>query len=268
MSGGLTVHNARSEDAAALDVRSRLNNERGSFDLAAWIGEHARLGPEARLLDVGCGTGQLLLRYGETALRHGRCVAVDVSAGSLALLGEAAAHLGDVGLEIACLDMDALASPGVRPEWTGFTHIVSAYSLYYSADATRLLGGLQSRLHPEGTLLVVAPAPSNNAAWFALLERAGVEIPASIRAVSTFLERIVLPFGRRSFASVEVRLATNTVRLASADEVEAYWRSNTYFDDAATPAVRAAAEAACRAPGGFVNEKHVGLVAMRGRKQP
>lgn len=266
MSDALTLHNARSENASALDLRSRLNNERGSFDLAAWMRAHAKLERGARLLDVGCGTGQLLLRYGEAALRHGQCVAIDISPQSLAQLREAAACGGYSRLETACLDMDCLAAPEAHPEWRDFTHIVAAYALYYAADAPGLLAGLAARLHPEGTLLVVAPAPGNNAEWFALLEQAGVEIPATIRAVATFLERIVLPFALRRFTSVRVELATNTVQLTSPAEIDAYWQSNIYFDSRASAAVASCAAEICHAQGGLENHKRIGLVAMRGRR--
>lgn len=260
--------NDRSQDPAALDARTRLNQTRGSLDLATWLYERAGIGEDARLLDVGCGTGQVMLRYGAAALRHGRCVALDVSEESLRVLRQAAKGPAYARLETACIDMDTLAQAGVHTELCGFTHIVSAYALYYSADAVRLLQGLVRRLDPAGSLLVVAPAPGNNAEWFSLLEAAGARVPDRIHAVEEFLERIVVPFALRNFESVQIELATNTVQFDSPEEVETYWRSNIYFDTTATPRVRARAEEMFKMRGGFVNHKRFGLVAMRNRMAP
>lgn len=268
MTDALTRDNARSENPAALNLRARLNHEKGSFDLAAWLRGHAHIGRGARLLDIGCGTGRLLMRYGEEALHDGRCVAIDISEASLRELRQAASLAGLAGLETACLDMDTLASPDAHTELRGFTHIVSAYALYYSLDAARLLAGLCYRLSPDGTLLVVAPAPGNNVEWFELLERAGVRLPDRILDVTSFLERTVLPFALRNFSSVQVEVATNTVRLESPEEIEAYWRSNVYFDAKASDAVRVSAAEICRVRGGLTNHKRIGLVTMRGRGSP
>lgn len=268
MTDAVTQGNRRSENSTALNVRARLNNERGSFDLGAWMREKIDVGPDTRLLDVGCGTGGLLSRYGEPALRHGSCVAIDVSPESLEELRRIAMAARYDKLETACIDMDALATDGAYPELREFTHIVSAYALYYSADAARLLHGLRARLHAGGSLWVVGPAPGNNAGWFDLLAQAGVQIPARIHAVSTFLERVVLPFALRGFASVQVDLVTNTVRFESPDEVALYWRSNIYFDATASDAVRACAVEVCRKQGGVTNHKRIGIVAMRGRTNP
>ncbi len=264
----MTQDNARSEDPTALNARSRLNNECGSFDLAAWVRKQARLEPGARLLDVGAGTGQLLLRYAGAVLRAGSCVAVDVSAASLRELQAALPASGYSNVETACFDMDLLAESQWRPELRNFTDILSAYALYYSADANRLLAGLSGRLHPDGCLIVVAPAPGNNVEWFALLERAGVRVPAKVHAVSTFLDDTVLPFARRHFAAVTAEFETNTVRLDSVDEIDAYWRSNIYFEPSKSEALHACARDLCREQGGLVNRKRIGLVTMRGRLAP
>lgn len=265
MTDALTQRNTRSENAAAFNVRAQFNNQRGSFDLGSWLHERIGIGPDARLLDVGCGTGSLLSRYGESALRHGRCVAIDVSPDRLVELRRTVEAAGYDKLETVCIDMDSLAEDEAHPELRGFTHIVSAHVLYYSADAEHMLHGLRVRLHPSGSLWFVGPAPGNNDAWFDLLAQAGVRIPAEIHAVSTFLERVAFPFALRCFESVQVELATNTVRFESPEKIGLYWRSNIYFDATASDAVRARAAEICRDRGALTNHKRIGLVAMRGR---
>lgn len=263
MSTGRMQTRLHGHDPAALELRTRVNTERGSFDLGSWLRERLRVPPGARLLDVGCGTGTLLSRYAADALRTGHCVALDVSADSLRKFQQAARAGGYESLETVCSDMDTLAAPGAHPGLRDFTHIVSAYALYYSADANRLLEGLFARLHPEGHLFVAAPAPGNNREWFGLLDEAGVRIPPAILQVAAFLERTVLPFALRRFASVQTDIACNTVRFESFEQIADYWRSNIYYVPGTTPALHAATRRLGGIP--FTNRKRIGLVAMHGK---
>ncbi|MFP6641069.1 MAG: methyltransferase domain-containing protein [Myxococcota bacterium] len=260
MTGPPFLDNARSEDPDALEIRSQINLERGSFDLADWLTRVVSVGPGDRLLDVGCGTGQLLMRYGRPAMQSGCCIALDVSRRSLAELRKRASGLS--GLSTICADMDELADDA-HSELTGLTRIVSAYALYYSADPSRLLAGLKQRLHSKGRLVLVGPAPGNNSAWYALLRETGFRIPDQIRRVSEeFLDEVVMPFASRSFRSMRLEIAENDVHFDSPEEVEAYWRSNIYYDDSFDKALHARINARFASGGEFVNRKRIALVVM------
>jgi ubiquinone/menaquinone biosynthesis C-methylase UbiE len=252
--------NARSEDPDALEIRSQINHQRGSFDLADWLTRVVSVGPGDRLLDVGCGTGQLLMRYGRPAMQSGSCIALDVSKRSLAELRKRASGLA--GLSTICSDMDDLLD-GAHSELTGFTRIVSAYALYYSADAPRLLADLKQRLHSNGRLVLVGPAPGNNSPWYTLLRETGFQLPDQIRHVSEeFLERAVIPFALRSFRSTRLEIAENDVHFESPEEVEAYWRSNIYYDGSFDQALHARIKARFDSDGQFVNRKRIALIVM------
>jgi SAM-dependent methyltransferase len=254
--------NELSQDAAALDTRTSVNDSRGSFDLPAWIAAHLELGRESRLLDIGCGTGKVLARYAHGLRPPGACTAVDISEESLARLAEEASRLG-IPLTTRCLDMQRLATDA-EADVRDLTHVTSVYSLYYASDAAALVRSLPRRLVADGTVVVVAPAPGNNAEWFGLLQSAGVAIPEWIRLLGErFLAREVAPAAESSFRESYTVHEESVVRFSAPEQVEEYWRSNIYYDASASDRVSRAIGEHFRREDEFRITKRIGLVRMR-----
>jgi SAM-dependent methyltransferase len=232
--------NDRSQSAAALDVRADLNTSRGTFDLAAMAAVRLDLTPDSLLLDLGSGTGTLLVSYASRIQPPGECVAIDISAESLGRLRQRAVECG-LPVRTYRMNMDELIDSSAHPELRGFSHISAVYSFYYSADPARLLDAAASRLTADGRVVVVAPTPGNNVEWFALLDEASVRVPRWIRNLDRdFIRKVLEPNARRLFARVDAESATNVVTFRSAEELNAYWRSNIYFSPEASPRVEMA----------------------------
>jgi SAM-dependent methyltransferase len=255
--------NELSQDAAALDARTSANDSRGTFDLPAWIAGHLELAPESRLLDLGCGTGKVLARYAHVLRPPGACTAADISEDSLARLAEEASRLR-IPLTTRCLDMQRLAEADAEADLRELTHVTSVYSLYYASDPAALVRSLPRRLVADGTVVVVAPAPGNNAEWFGLLESAGVAVPEWIRLLGEhFLAREVAPAAESCFRESYAVQEESVVRFDAPEQVEEYWRSNIYYDAAASDRVSRAIDEHFRRENGFRITKRIGLVRMR-----
>lgn len=251
----------RSQGTRALDARSAANSV-GAFDLADWVAPALGLLPDSRLLDVGAGTGHLLAPL----LRRQPCeaIALDSSAASLDSLRERCPDARTV-----CAEMEALADPGFEPDLTGLTHAISAYALYYARDARAVLAALADRLTDDGVIVVVGPAPGNNAAWYALLREADATLSPGLLAVSeSFMPGVVRPFAEAGFAEVEMAEAENPVAFESAEALVAYWRSTIYHDARLDGAVEALARDHIERHGAFQNVKRIARIAMRGPIRP
>lgn len=254
--------NERSQDAEALSVRTTLNDTQGSFHLSQWISGHLQLSPDSRLLDLGSGSGDILLQFASGLDCRGLCDAVDISADGLAILREKSKTLC-FPLQTHVVDMDLLCDGAVLSGVRDLTHITSIYSLYYSRDAACLLRHLSNRLVPAGVVVVVAPAPGNNATWYAFLKRHGVALPTWIESLGdAFLRDLLLTVAESCFLKSCHHIVDNTVEVNSALRLRDYWRSTTYHSAEADDVVCRAIDAHFETQSTFPIEKKIGLIRM------
>ncbi len=121
----------------------------------------ARLRPGDRVLDAGCGDGEVLewLRQ-----RGTRAVGIDASSGMAAVCRRR-------GLPVSVQDMERL---GVRPV---FDWVMCIGALEFAADPRRALCGLAGSLGPHGRLILLFPRRSLLNRLYAAYHRAhGVAI--------------------------------------------------------------------------------------------
>lgn len=113
---------------------------------AALVREHVRPAPKARVLDLGCGPGELLPHLGDVEY-----VGIDVSEEYIeqaqrAFAGRAEFRVGD--------------ATRLDPELRGFDLVLAFGVLHHlsDAEAERLLGGACAALTPGGRFVSVDPA--------------------------------------------------------------------------------------------------------------
>ena len=106
----------------------------------------AAIPADARILEIGCGTGQMSL-YLASAQR--RVIGADVTRASLRLGAAAAARFGVTGVQFVETD---LHHPGLRAG--AFDVVYSSGVLHHTADPLRAFEAILPLLRPGGTILV------------------------------------------------------------------------------------------------------------------
>lgn len=121
----------------------------------------ARAAPRSgeRALDVGCGTGDTILRLAATV---GTVTGVDISQPMLALARERIAGLANVTLTLADAQTHAFEPPG-------FDLVVSRFGVMFFADPTAAMVNLRRAMTPGGRMCFLA--------WAALADNPFFDLP-------------------------------------------------------------------------------------------
>ena len=128
--------------------QQQIRAARGLEKVTAAVVVAAGVGAGDRVIDLGCGSGQLSLALAE---RGARVLAIDGSQAALNRLKAAAQQRGLTGLEVLARPVDSLTLPIGSADL-----IVTSYALHRlrDADKQRLLAAAFHWLRPGGTLVV------------------------------------------------------------------------------------------------------------------
>lgn len=120
----------------------------GLGKVTAAILARADVGPDAQVVDLGCGTGQISLPL---AGRGARVLAVDVSPAMIGRLRSEARRLGVTGLDGLAMPIEQVALPPASVDL-----VVSSYALHHlrDADKARLVTAAYGWLRPGGRLVI------------------------------------------------------------------------------------------------------------------
>jgi ubiquinone/menaquinone biosynthesis C-methylase UbiE len=118
----------------------------------------AHLEPGERVLDIGCGAGQLTLQAAEIVGPDGSVLGVDVAAGLLAVARGRANEAGLAQIELVQADAQDHAFPA-----GSYDVVLSRFGVMFFEDPVSAFANLKAATRPGGRLAFVAwqPAPLN-----------------------------------------------------------------------------------------------------------
>lgn len=208
---------AYDETADALNTRIRAHVEFSSLKIEDVLIEHLAARPAARVLDVGCGSGNY------TPLFAARCdsyVGMDRGEG---LLADATRKCEEAGLRNALFMQWDMNVPFPFVENT-FDLVFFGYSAYYVDDVAALIDGSRRVLRPGGTLCIVGPVAGNAVELDRLTERLfGKASSAEKEARLHRLEREFVPIIHERFGDADVGTRDFSLVFPDVEEYRRYY---------------------------------------------
>jgi ubiquinone/menaquinone biosynthesis C-methylase UbiE len=133
------------KDGSNLSARIRLHQRFSTnrYGQMRWMLDRIRIAEDARVLELGCGTG-ILWRGSVEVPRGWRVILTDMSGG---MLHETRAHLARLGRAFTYLQADAQSIP-FRDE--SFDAVIANHMLYHVPDISRALDEVRRVLKPGG----------------------------------------------------------------------------------------------------------------------
>jgi len=209
----------------SLQTRLNANQAFGDFDFHAWIYKHYAFAPGMDVLDVGCGNGAQAIEALKRVGPNGSVTALDLSPESIAQL------IADSGappnLRTAVGDMRQLAqliAKEFRIKRYDLAH--STYALFYARDHLSVLEAMRSALKSGARMIVTTPVGPNGLRQ--LVHRLGFATP-ELDPIDQFGTRVLEPYFRSAFPRVDIQIGRNLLRIPSAEEFTALYRSTAYY---------------------------------------
>lgn len=144
-----------------LDVQGRLYR-----DTTLHAFREGGLRPGMRVLDIGCGTGDVTLTAAEVVGPTGMVLGVDRGAGALETARAKAAAMGVESVRFEQTELDVFEQPG------GFDALVGRFILMHQPDPATTLRSLARSIRPGGSIVIVE-------SWMELIRTGGHSQPFS-----------------------------------------------------------------------------------------
>jgi len=187
-------------------------------DLGRWTMERLPWRGDERVLDVGCGPGDLLRSMARHRDGWGVLAGFDFSAGMAAQAAAAAA-----GLPVRVMVADAQANP--FPD-RSFDVVLARHMLYHVPDIGRAVAEAARVLRPGGYFLATTNSAGTMPEYWAIRERAARRFPAMTRP-NTLAHRFSLENGvaflEPHFCRIEVHTLPGILRFPAAQPFVDYF---------------------------------------------
>jgi ubiquinone/menaquinone biosynthesis C-methylase UbiE len=248
------------KDGSNLSARIRLHQRFSTnrYGQMRWMFDRIQLPENARMLEVGCGTG--LLWRGQTQVPGGwRVILTDMSDG---MLRETRASLAQLGHSFSYMRADAQAIPFGDES---FDAVIANHMLYHVPDIPRALGEFRRVLKPSGVCYAATMGLANMKEMNELATRF-FSIPRMTESTARFGLESGEAYMRAAFSEVKLERYPDSLVITEAAPLMDYicsMRVRTRVSDEQIVALRAHVENEIATHGEIRMTKDSGLFIAR-----
>ena len=205
-------------DAANLNARMRLHGRFSTnrYGWHRWVFDRFALPDRARILELGCGAGQLWLANRERIPAGWEITLSDFSPGMLA---QARENLSAAGRAFSFQVIDARAIP-CRDE--SFDAVIANHMLYHVPDCDRALAEVRRALRAGGRLYAATNGAAHMRELRELVRTLAPDVPFSATSPRTFALENGAAVLRRFFSRVALHRYPDALRVTEAEPLVAY----------------------------------------------
>ena len=243
-------------DTKKLETRIDTHKKYSTYDIHEWILEKVSLKNGEKLLDIGCGTGEQLLRFAKK-YPNSKIIGLDVAEKSLKIIEEECSKNNIRNIEMILGEMDDL--PTLLGSTNSFDVVNSCFAMYYSKNIDKLISNITDILKPNGRLFICGPIPGNNAELIKFQEEISNFVSKELRFVMT---EVILPVVLKKFGNVTEYHFNNPIKFPNAAALIDYWKAYPLFDSFAEEVFANSAKKFFEQNSQFVTTKRVlGILA-------
>lgn len=223
MKSQLSIVEKRAISSKKLQNRLNLNNKLGSKDLTKWLFARYKIKKKDRILELGCGIGNHVIKESKIIGNKGFILATDYSKKSLNHLKKKSKNKN---IKIKCISMDDIPAY-LKFKKIKFDKIISSYALYYAKNPIKVINECLNFLETNGEFLVTAPCYPHTLTKFALKEKT---LPRIAKKYIDFSSKKLEPYLKKKKFVKKIYNFRNLLKFRNLDDLLKFYRSTVFYN--------------------------------------
>lgn len=211
-------------DSKKLQTRINAHKDYSKYDINDWILKQVDLKNGETLLDIGCGTGEQILKFAKLCPQSELC-GIDVTLESINIINETCENnkISNVTTLIGPMDnFSNLLNKGKK-----FDIVNSCFSLYYSNNIPKIIDDVRNILNNNGKFFVCGPVFGNNAELIDFQAK----IQPEMKPTHYYMTEDILPEIIKKFRVVKKDFFINPLEFRNPEALIKYWKSYYLFNE-------------------------------------
>ena len=206
-----------------LQNRLNINKKLGSNDLTKWLFKRYKIKKNDKILELGCGRGNHVVKESKIIGDKGFILGTDLSKKSLNFLKK---KIFTENIRLKHIDLDKTSSYLAKKKFQ-FDKIISSYALYYAKNPIKVIQDCSKFLKPNGYFLITAPCYPHTLIEFADKHRIlSKEVKKQIDFSSQKLEKFLLKKKIRN----KIFRFKNILKFKNKEDLLIFYRSTVFYN--------------------------------------
>ena len=206
-----------------LQNRLNINKKLGSNDLTSWLFKRYKIKKNDRILELGCGRGNHVIKESKIIGARGFILGTDLSQKSLNVLKK---KIITKNIKLKQLDLDN-TSNYLSNKKLRFDKIISSYAIYYAKNPIKVIQDCSNYLKPNGYFLITAPCYPHTLIEFADKQKIlSNEVKRQINFSSKKLEK----FLSKKKIKNKIFKFKNILKFKNKEDLLTFYRSTVFYN--------------------------------------
>ena len=223
MKSQLSIVEKRAISSKNLQNRLNINKKLGSKDLTKWLFSKYQINKNDRILELGCGVGNHVVKQSKIVGNKGLILATDYSKKSLKILKK---NNKKNNVRIKCISMDEV-SKFLKSKKLKFDKIISSYALYYSKNPIKVISECSEFLNKNGKFLITAPCYPHTLTEFALHQNT---LPKIAKKYIDFSSKNLEVYLKKKKIKTKILNFRNFLKFKNYDDLIIFYRSTIFYN--------------------------------------
>ena len=206
-----------------LQNRLNINKKLGSNDLTKWLFKRYKIHRNDKILELGCGRGNHVLKESKIVGAKGFILGTDLSNKSLNFLKK---RIFTKNITLKHIDLDKTSSYLKKKKFQ-FDKIISSYALYYAKNPIKVIQDCSKFLKPNGFFLITAPCYPHTLIEFADKQKT---LPKEVKKQINFSKKNLEKFFLKKKIKNQVFKFKNILKFKNKEDLLIFYRSTVFYN--------------------------------------